>query len=67
MYTEKGFRSFNTVDIESVRQKAAMLSNIENDSDPVVVEPWVHLIRLGLDGRLFLRPPTLTASNFAAL
>ena len=64
------FRSFHIVSIGSVGQRAANLrqSNFENDSDLIGVKPGLHAcVQLGPGGRLFLRTPPLTASNFAAL
>ena len=57
LYFKKGIRSFNTENLGSVGQSAAKLPG----SNPG------QLVREGPAGRLFLRPLTLTASNFAAL
>ena len=67
----KGFRSFNAENLGSVGQRAAKLQaiklwewlNRDRGPNPSRLADWGR-------GRLadfFLRPPTLTASNFAAL
>ena len=67
----KRFRSFIAENLESVGQRAAKLPAIklENDLTPGDLESRP----IGSSGAgtglavFFLRPPTLTASNFAAL
>ena len=66
----KRFKSFHTGNIGSVGQRAAKLPslNFENDSDQVGVKPGpTGLTRAGAGQQTFLRPQTLTASNFEAL
>ena len=67
----KGFRSFNAENVGSVGQRAANLPAIklwewldrDRGSNPGRVADWGR----GRLADIFLRPPTLIASNFAAL
>ena len=65
----KGSRSFNAKNLESVGQRAAKLpaKNFENDLAPCKVKSGrTDLSVAGAARQTFLRPPTLTASNFEA-
>ena len=70
-YIERGFGSFHAGNIGSVSQRAAKLHscplNFENGLDPIGVKPEPSgSTRAGAGQQTFIRPPTLTASNFAA-
>ena len=66
-----GFRSFNAKNLGSVGQRAAKLPAIKLwewlDRDRGFEPEQTGWLGPGPAGRLFLRPPTLTAGNFAAL
>ena len=71
VYLFKRFRSFNAENLKSVGQRAAKLPaiklwewlNRDRGSNPSRLADWGR----GQLADFFLRPPTLTASNFAAL
>ena len=68
---EKGFRSFNSENLGSVGQRAAKLQAIKlwewfNPARSRMRAKWFECGR-GRVADFFLRTPTLTASNFAAL
>ena len=71
MYFFKRFRSFNAKNLESVGQRVAKLLAIklwewlDRDRNRTRAD-WFEWGR-GRPADFFLRPPTLTASNFAAL
>ena len=71
MYIERGFRSFYTFNTGSVGQRAAKLPVIKlwEWFNPGQIQIRAHCFRLGPgpSGKLFLRPPTLKASNFVDL
>ena len=60
------------LDLQVKGLQSCWLSNFENDSTPDVLEPGPNALAHTLGGMaeaadFFLRTPTLTASNFAAL
>ena len=65
----KGFRSFNAVNIGSVGLKAAKLLSIKllEWFEPGQSQTWAKWFEWGQAADFFLRPPTLTASNFEEL
>ena len=69
VYFFKRFRSFNTANKRGVTQRATKLLAIKHWFDPKQSQIWAECFEWG-QGRaadFFLRPPTLTASNFKAL